>query len=129
MTQGQILVTGGGRIISRLRTPRKPASATAPISAYTVDLNVDPPVVAQAKPMQMNRQFANAVVLPNGEVLIVGGNTCGLQFSDEGAIFTPEIWNPTPGAWRTSPTWQCPAPTTRWPCCCPMEPCGPAAAA
>lgn len=39
--------------------------------------------------------------LPNGEVMVMGGNTSGLKFNDTGSILTPEIWNPTTGQWRT----------------------------
>ncbi|MEZ4621594.1 MAG: kelch repeat-containing protein [Caldilineaceae bacterium] len=34
-------------------------------------------------------------------MLIVGGNTSGTEFSDQGTILTPEIWNPTTRAWRS----------------------------
>src|SRR5204863_715650 len=46
------------------------------------------------------RQFANAVILPNQEVMVMGGNTSGLKFNDTGSILTPEIWNPTTRQWR-----------------------------
>ena len=47
------------------------------------------------------RKFDNAVILPTGEVMIVGGNTSGTEFSDSGTILTPEIWNPDTRTWRT----------------------------
>jgi YVTN family beta-propeller protein len=68
--------------------------------AFTVDLNGATPVVAPTAPMANARSFSNSVILPNGEVMVVGGNSTGEFFSDVGAIMTPEIWNPTTGQWR-----------------------------
>ncbi|WP_395733863.1 PA14 domain-containing protein [Prosthecobacter sp.] len=68
--------------------------------AFTVDLNGATPVVAPTAPMANARSFSNSVMLPNGEVMVVGGNTSGQFFSDLGTVFTPEIWNPTTGQWR-----------------------------
>jgi galactose oxidase len=44
--------------------------------------------------MSYAREFANAVVLPNGQVFIVGGQSHGVVFSDSYAQLTPEIWDP-----------------------------------
>ena len=52
--------------------------------------------------MTYARQFANGVVLPNGEVMVIGGNTSGLKFNDTGSILTTEIWNPSTGQWRVA---------------------------
>jgi len=68
--------------------------------AFTVDLNGATPVVAPTAPMANARSFSNSVMLPNGEVMVLGGNTSGQFFSDLGTVFTPEIWNPTTGQWR-----------------------------
>jgi YVTN family beta-propeller protein len=68
--------------------------------AFTVDLNGPAPVIAAIQPMAHARKYHNGVMLPNGEVLVVGGNTSGRKFSDDGAILAPEIWNPITGAWR-----------------------------
>ena len=89
---GKIIIAGGAA------DPNN--SQTSTNACYTVDLNTTPPTVTQIASMTHARRFSNAVVLPSGEVLIIGGNTSGKKFSDEGAILTPEIWNPTTGAWR-----------------------------
>ncbi len=46
------------------------------------------------------RRFHNAVMLPTGAVLVIGGNTSGVKFSDEGTVLTPEIWYPETGTWH-----------------------------
>ena len=68
--------------------------------AYTVDINGATPQVNQITSMQRARRFANAVMLPNGEVLMVGGNTSGTKFSDNGTVLAAEIWNPDTDQWR-----------------------------
>jgi galactose oxidase len=40
------------------------------------------------------RAFANAVVLPTGEVFITGGQTYAVPFSDGNATMETEMWNP-----------------------------------
>src|SRR5260221_13073780 len=45
--------------------------------------------------MNYRRAFANSVVLPNGEVVVVGGETYAVPFSDDHAVLTPELWSPT----------------------------------
>jgi len=84
---GKMLVAGGGQLDSKN-------------TALTIDLNGATPVVEPAEPMKNARSMQNSVVLPNGEVLVIGGNTSGRQFSDDGSILTPEIWNPDSGEWR-----------------------------
>ena len=84
---GKMLVAGGGQ-------------QDAKNTAITIDLNGATPVVEAAEPMSNARAMQNSVVLPNGEVLVIGGNSTGIQFSDEGSVVTPEIWNPDTGQWR-----------------------------
>ncbi len=48
--------------------------------------------------MANGRQWANAVVLPNGRVLVVGGS----RWADDAganAVLASEIWNPATGTW------------------------------
>jgi YVTN family beta-propeller protein len=88
---GKVIVAGGLQAID---------DGTVVNRAFTIDLNGSTPVLTPTAPMANARSFANSVMLPNGEVMIVGGNTSGQFFSDVGAVFTPEIWNPTTGQWR-----------------------------
>jgi galactose oxidase len=69
-------------------------------SAYIVDITQDytnptaKPVVTQLAPMNFPRAYSNAVVLPNGKVFIVGGQTQPYGFTDYNSVMTPEMWNP-----------------------------------
>jgi hypothetical protein len=75
-----------------------PIDASA--SAYIIDVTADytdptaMPVVTQILPLNHARAYANGVVLPDGKVFIVGGQSQPLQFTDENSVMIPEIWNP-----------------------------------
>lgn len=84
---GKMLVAGGG----------KPALN----SAMTIDINGSTPVVTPTEPMTYARSMQDSIVLPNGKVLVIGGNSSGIQFSDDGTQLFPEIWDPQSGQWDT----------------------------
>ncbi|MDZ4401118.1 Ig-like domain-containing protein [Prosthecobacter sp.] len=88
---GKVLVAGGLQAID---------NGTVVNKAFTVNLNGTTPVVAPTAAMANARSFSNSVILPNGEVMVVGGTFVGAFGSDAGTIYTPEIWNPTTGQWR-----------------------------
>ncbi|MGZ8899997.1 MAG: putative Ig domain-containing protein, partial [Limisphaerales bacterium] len=96
--EGRILVAGGGANTTANASDN--TTGTSSTTAYTVDVRTGTPVITPATSMQFARQFANSVVLPSGEVMVMGGNTSGLKFNDTGSVLTPEIWNPTTGQWR-----------------------------
>jgi YVTN family beta-propeller protein len=97
--EGRILVAGGGA--NTTANPSDTTTGTSTTLAYTVDVRGATPVITPRNPMANARQFANCVVLPNGEVMVMGGNTSGLKFNDTGSILPPDIWNPTTGQWRS----------------------------
>ena len=84
---GKMLLAGGG----------KPALNTA----LTIDINGTTPVVSPTEPMTYARSMQDSIVLPDGKVLVVGGNSSGIQFSDEGTQLFPEMWDPQTGQWQT----------------------------
>ncbi|MCP5556200.1 MAG: DUF1929 domain-containing protein [Verrucomicrobiaceae bacterium] len=97
--EGKILVAGGGA--NTTQNPSDSTTGTSTKLAYTVDMTTTPPTVAATASMANVRQFANAVVIPSGEVMVIGGNTSGLKFNDTGSVMPCEIWNPKTRAWRT----------------------------
>ena len=98
--EGRILVAGGGA--NTTANPSDSTTGTSTTLAYMVDVRSGAPVITPTDSMTFPRQFANVVVLPNGEVMVMGGNTSGLKFNDTGSILTPEIWNPTTREWRNA---------------------------
>lgn len=66
-------------------------------SAYVIDFSKgssQPVSVVKQKPMAFPRAFSNAVALPTGQVLVVGGQSYAKAFSDERSVMIPEIWTP-----------------------------------
>jgi len=96
--EGRILVFGGSANTNT--NPSDGSTGTSTNLAFTIDIRGAQPVVAATSSMKFVRQFCNSVILPNGEVMVIGGNSSGLKFNDTGSILAPEIWNPTTGQWR-----------------------------
>lgn len=82
---GKILKTGGA-------TAYELAEASA--AAYMIDINAEQVVVKKLPAMHYRRAFHNSVVLPNGQVVITGGQSFARIFSDELSILRPELWDP-----------------------------------
>lgn len=89
---GKILVAGG----SDSYTNRAARS-----SAYHIDIT-GTPTVDKLTPMNYARGYHNSVVLPDGKVLIIGGQSFVKQFSDTDSVLATEIWDPATR--RFSPT-------------------------
>jgi|GEM_PF-712894 len=90
---GKILKVGGAPAY------QQPTSGTiyATNSAYLIDISAGvgvAPTVTQLTPMTYERAFSNSVVLPNGQVVVIGGQSIPEPFTDSSAILVPEIWNP-----------------------------------
>lgn len=90
--EGKLLVAGGAISGNNQASTNK---------AMVIDINGPSPTITPIAPMANARKFQNGVMLPNGEVLVVGGNTSGVKFSDSGSVLAPEIWNPETQQWRT----------------------------
>ncbi len=98
---GKLLITGG-----RDMTKNPPATS----QTLSIDINGNSPVVTATAPMNYARAFHHAITLPNGEIFVAGGNTNGQKFTDNGAILTPEIWNPNSNSWRLAAPMSVPRP-------------------
>ena len=81
---GKILKVGGAPAYEE-------AAATA--RAFLIDINNGVKVEA-VTPMANARAFSNSVVLPNGEVLVVGGQNYAIPFTDTTSVLAPELFNP-----------------------------------
>ncbi|MDM0116400.1 DUF1929 domain-containing protein [Variovorax sp. J22R133] len=86
-------------------------SGTAFNTAYIIDINAGapkPPTVRKLSPMAYGRTFVNSVALPNGEVLVVGGQTQPVPLSDSFSVLAAELWSPTLETFITLPPMQRP---------------------
>ena len=70
------------------------ANATTNAHIITIGAPMTAPTVQTINSMSFPRIFANGVVLPTGAVLIIGGQSFGIPFSDNGSSLQPELWDP-----------------------------------
>ncbi|WP_156754907.1 discoidin domain-containing protein [Actinokineospora pegani] len=85
---GKILTVGGAPAY-------QDSDATA--RAYTVDVSTGTAQVTRVGDLAFARAFATGVVLPDGSVLVIGGQARPVPFSDQTAALTPELWDPATG--------------------------------
>ncbi len=83
---GKILYAGGGRTTN---------------TAEIIDLNAGSPTWRWTGSMAFPRRYHNATILPNGEVLVTGGTTSGINHDVTKAVRAAEVWNPATGTWTT----------------------------
>jgi len=96
---GKILKVGGA--IAYQQNYAQPTYASS--AAYTIDIGKgfgQAPVVQQQASLYYPRAMSNAVVLPTGQVVVVGGQSIPQPFTDTSAVLTPEIWDPATGSWN-----------------------------
>jgi galactose oxidase len=95
---GKILTVGGAKAYQDVPPAAVNTQATA--RAYVVDITAGPngPVTTtRVSDMAYARAFCNSVVLPDGSVLVVGGQQHPQAFTDTGAALSPELWDPATG--------------------------------
>jgi galactose oxidase len=84
---GKILTVGGAPAYQN-------SDATA--RAYALDIT-NGVKVTRTGDMAARRAFSSGVALPDGQVLVVGGQAYAKPFSDATAALAPELWNPASG--------------------------------
>ena len=65
--------------------------------AISIDISTGKPVITPLPSMAHARITHNVVLLPNGQILIVGGQTEGT--GDDNSVLTPELYDPETGTW------------------------------
>jgi YVTN family beta-propeller protein len=88
---GRILQLGGNGYFNGDGLP-------ASNQATVVDINGASPLLTESAPMTHARRFPNAVVLPDGKVVVTGGTRVGNNGGGD-AVYAAEIWNPATGTW------------------------------
>ncbi len=91
---GKILQVGGGWWANG----GGPAGARA---GFTVDITggTDNPVIEATAPMEHQRHWPTATVLPDGDVLVTGGSR--VNNGNGGYVTNAEVWDPDTGEWTT----------------------------
>ena len=102
-TPGKLLVLGGGQ-------PTNVDFADATSETAIVEYHSATATVSsrRAAPMQFARNWGTAVVLPNGEVAVIGGTRRDVSYADGDWVAEIEVWTPPAegtdgvGSWRTT---------------------------
>lgn len=89
---GKLLKAGG----STAYASRHPASDRT----YLIDINQTNPITLPQPNLAYSRTMHNSVVLPDGQVIVVGGISEGKTGDDTGSRLIPELWNPSTRRWR-----------------------------
>ncbi|WP_211357079.1 discoidin domain-containing protein [Nocardioides rubriscoriae] len=100
---GNAVMYDAGKVLTLGGSPAYGYSeATA--RAYTIDLTAGfpaAPVVTRQPDLAQRRAFANSVVLPDGSVLVTGGQSYAVPFTDTTAQLSAELWSPRTGRFET----------------------------
>lgn len=99
--QGTTVMYDIGKLLKAGGAASYTAGHPATDSSYTIDINQGTPQVRRQPDLTHTRTMHNSVVLPNGEVMLVGGVSKARSNDDGLARLIPEIWNPATGQWRT----------------------------
>jgi YVTN family beta-propeller protein len=89
--EGKVILIGGG--------DRRSTTPTSVDNVFLIDLTGPAPSVTPGAPMTYPRALSNTVTLPNGDVLVIGGNTVARIFTDEGSVLPAEIYRPSTDTW------------------------------
>ncbi|HZM81211.1 MAG TPA: galactose oxidase-like domain-containing protein [Candidatus Limnocylindrales bacterium] len=90
---GTAVMFDAGRILTAGGAPSY-TNSPATRNAYVITINNGATAVRKVAPMAHARAFHNSVVLPDGKVLVLGGQDYAVPFTDTGAAMKPELWNP-----------------------------------
>ncbi|WP_239132017.1 discoidin domain-containing protein [Paractinoplanes durhamensis] len=92
---GKILTVGGAPAY-------QDSNATA--NAYVLTISGTTVTTRKVASMANTRAFHNSVVLPDGKVLVVGGENYAVPFSDNTAVLNAELWDPATETFTTMAT-------------------------
>ena len=95
---GKILKVGGSPAYQDV-------DATA--NSYVIDIQAGVKVRKVASAAYA-RAFHNSVVLPNGQVIVIGGQSRPVPFSDNTSVLVPELWDPATETFTTLPKMKVP---------------------
>lgn len=93
-TEAKVLILGG------MQNDPAFGTAVATNTAEIIDLGAANPVWQPAASMVLERTHANAIILPDGKILVTGGNQVYFR---EGAVTYAETYDPDTNTWTLLP--------------------------
>ncbi len=106
---GNAVMYAPGRILTIGGAPAYDGG-TATTNATVVDISGATVTSRAVGPMANRRAMHNSVVLPSGEVVVVGGIPVAQPFSDANPVLATEIWNPATERFSTTAAMTVPRP-------------------
>ena len=100
---GKIMKSG-----SSYRTPDLIDFGSSGATTYVIDMNQPSPTWQQTTSMAAPRTHLNLTVLPDGNVMAIGGSTEINGWYPVDAVYTTEMWSPVTQTWTTMPSIQRP---------------------
>ncbi len=76
-------------------------NANATNNAFVVEVSGSVVSSRRTGSLSFSRAYHNSVVLPNGEVVVIGGQSYPVPFSDNTSVLPAELWNPITENFRT----------------------------
>ena len=100
---GNAVMYDAGKILTIGGAPNyEQTNATA--NAYVLTLTGSTVTTRKVASMANTRAFANSVVLPDGKVVVIGGQNFAVPFSDNTAVLNAELWDPVSESFSTMAT-------------------------
>ncbi|HSU22019.1 MAG TPA: discoidin domain-containing protein [Variovorax sp.] len=96
---GNAVMYDAGKVLKVGGSPAYQDSNATPAS-YVIDIRAEARV-RKLRPMAYARAFHNSVVLPNGQVMVVGGQSHAVPFSDNTSVLPAELWDPASETFTT----------------------------
>ena len=91
---GRVMKAGTASDLDRGVAPTEP-------STYVIDMNVVNPMWRQTAPMEFPRGHHTLTILPDGSVLVTGGERTTSGVDLDQAVFEAELWSPVTESWTT----------------------------
>lgn len=89
---GTIVMYDAGKLLKVGGSPQY-HNSYANANSYVIDVD-NGARVRKINPMAYSRAYHNSVVLPSGQVMVIGGQTYAIGFTDGNSVLTPELWDP-----------------------------------
>lgn len=84
------------------------SQATSNVHLITIGAPGGTPIVLRLASMAYSRAFHNAVVLADGTIFVTGGQSYAVPFSDNNAVYQPELWDPVKQSFTLVPNHKVP---------------------
>jgi galactose oxidase len=101
---GNAVMYDRNKILTLGGAPTYSDGSQASNRSYVIDLSAGSsinPTVRQVGNLNFARGMGSSVLLPDGQVMTIGGMPKPVAFSDLNAVLTPEIWSSQTEQWRS----------------------------